>query len=565
MMGIALLRRLKDLRWREAWSVRALAALTGLMGVVNVLSAVTPAMGRRLALMEDISPLEVRQGGRLTAALAGFALLLLANSLRRRKRVAWLLTLVVLGLSAVSHMIKGLDIEEALLAVALGTWLFTLRPLFHARSDTPSVRQGLQVLAAAFGFTLAYGVAGFYLLDRHFSLRFGFGAAVRQTVVMFTQFYDPGLQPLTRFGRFFADSIYVVGAATFAYALFMLVRPVLVRQPASPAERDRARPIVEAHGRNALARFALFDDKSYYFSPGGSLVAYVAKGGAAVALGDPIGPSGDVAAAIAGYKAHCARNDWLPAFYQASPDYLNHYRAAGLETLCIGQEAVVDLATFDLSGKAGKPLRTMVNRLERLGHRAEMHSPPLSNSLLGELRSISDEWLTALQASEKRFSVGWFDDDYLRACPVMAVHLPSGEISAFANVVLSGENRFIAVDLMRHRGEVENGTMDFLFVELLQWARSQGFPAFDLGLSALSGIGESSGDPTTERFLRSLAGRLNSFYNFAGLHAYKAKFHPAWSPRYLAYPGPASLAAVTVALVRADSGDDFLAQYLARG
>ena len=72
----------------------------------------------------------------------------------------------------------------------------------------------MQALAGAVLLTVAYGVTGFFLLDRHFSVNFGFWDALRQTIVMFTQFYDPGLAPMTHFGRFFADSIYFVGAAT---------------------------------------------------------------------------------------------------------------------------------------------------------------------------------------------------------------------------------------------------------------------------------------------------------------------------------------------------------------
>jgi phosphatidylglycerol lysyltransferase len=218
-------------------------------------------------------------------------------------------------------------------AAGAAGWLLVLGPRFHARSDPPSIRRGLQVLVAALVFTLAYGILGFYLLDRHFSVNFSLNAATRQTIVMFTEFYDPGLEPLTGFGQYFAGSIYAVGAITLGYALLALVRPVLVRGPATPIEQARAQAIVEAYGRSALARFALFPDKSFYFSPGGSVVAYAARGRAAVALGDPIGPAQDTPAAIQGFKAFCARNDWQAAFYQTLPDYLEHYRDSGFNIL----------------------------------------------------------------------------------------------------------------------------------------------------------------------------------------------------------------------------------------
>src|SRR5512143_4047572 len=125
----------------EAVGVRMLALLTAAMGVVNVLSAVRPSMQQRLHLLEKYSPLQVTHGGHLTSALAGFALLLLASGLWRRKRVAWLSALLVLLASVITHVLKGLDYEEASLAALLAVVLLIWRSHFHARSDPPSVRQ----------------------------------------------------------------------------------------------------------------------------------------------------------------------------------------------------------------------------------------------------------------------------------------------------------------------------------------------------------------------------------------------------------------------------------------
>jgi phosphatidylglycerol lysyltransferase len=546
----------------ESWGVHSVALLTGLMGMVNLLSAATPALAGRLAVLRSFSPLVVRRGSHLTAALAGFALILLADQLWRRKRLAWLLTLIVLIISSISYILKGLNYEEAALSLALAVWLVTLRHHFHARSDPPSVQQGLRVFVIAVLFTLTYGVAGFYMLDRHFRAHFGLLTALRQTIVMFTQFYDPGLQPITGFGRFFADSIYVVGALTLGYALFMLARPVLVRRPSSPAERSRAQAIVEAYGCTSLARYTLFPDKSYYFSPGGSLVAFVAKGRAAVALGDPIGPEQDIQEAIADFRQFCQRNDWIPAFYQVHPDYLDAYHAAGMEAFCVGMEGIVHLDEFSLEGRANKGLRTAVNHMTKLGYRAQLLLPPLSEGLMHELRSISNEWLTMVHGTEKRFSVGWFDDDYICNSLVMAIYTPDGLISAFANIVSEYQRNEITADLMRRRQDVEPGTMDFLFVSLFQWAAGQGYATFNLGLSALSGVGEKTQDPAIERALHYIYEHINQFYNFKGLHHFKEKFHPEWSPRYLIVPSMASLPSVAMAMAQADSGDNFVKFYI---
>jgi phosphatidylglycerol lysyltransferase len=538
------------------------AILTGMMGLANLIAAVNPILITRLRQVERFFPLEVRHGSRLTAALAGFALLLMAGNLWRRKRVAWMITLAVLVISVISHLLLGFQWELALVAGALALWLATLRSDFHARSDRPSIRNGLLVLALAIFFTLAYGAAGFYLQDREYSIRFNLWQAIQQTVIMFTQFYDPGLHPLTRFSRFFADSIYVIGAVTFGYALVMLARPVLLRQNATDEERSHARLIVQAHGRSPLARLCLLPDKSYYFSPGGSVVAYTVKGRVALALGDPIGPESDFRSVVAGFKRFCEQNDWMPAFYQVAPGGLSAYNSEGLQSLKIGREAIIHLDTFTLEGSQKKALRNAYHRIERMGYEADLTLPPQSPERLAELRSVSDEWLTQMHGTEMRFSVGWFDDEYIHSCPVMAVCSPDHKISAFASILEEYQKEEISIDLMRRRTVIENGVMEFLFVSIIQWARSQGCATFSLGLSALSGVGEHDEDPAVERALHTIYEHVNQFYNFRGLHEFKEKFQPEWSPRYLIYPNPTALPAVAIALARADSGDDFIVSYL---
>src|SRR5574342_321465 len=177
------LSRLPLHRQSDDWIIRLMAILTALMGLVNLVSATFPALMERLKLLEGILPLEVRRGSHLTAALAGFALFILADSLLRRKRVAWAMTIIVLLISAVSHLLKGLDYEEASLALLLAIILLANRHRFHAHSDLPSIRHGLRTLLIAILFTFVYGITGFYLLDRHFKVRYDFLAAVKQTFV----------------------------------------------------------------------------------------------------------------------------------------------------------------------------------------------------------------------------------------------------------------------------------------------------------------------------------------------------------------------------------------------
>lgn len=490
------------------------ALLTALVGVVNVLSAVTPALPERLVWLDRFLPFELRASGRLFSAATGFMFLTLASNLLRRKRLAWLLVVGLLVVSIVSHLLKGLDIEEASLSGVLLGQLVLMRNVFTAQSDRPSVAQGTRVLIGSLLFTLAYGTAGFFFLDREYAQTFNLGEALG---------------------------------------------PVLFRGSATVAERQQAKTIVEQYGRSSLARFALLSDKSYYFSPSGrSVVAYVPKGKGAIALGDPIGPGTDRVEAIAGFQQFCARNDWHPGFYQTLPDDLDLYKAQGFHIAKIGEEAVVDMPQFTLEGKAGRKLRAPMNKLAKQGGQVQFYQPPLAADLLKTLRSVSDEWLSHMHGSEKQFSLGWFDNEYIGDCEVATVETAAGEVIAFANIVPEYQLNDITIDLMRHKADVDRGTMDVLFVSMFQHFKKAGYDGFNLGLSALSGVGTGPDAPRLEKGLHYLSEHLERFYSFQGLHEYKDKFHPRWEPRYLVYPSLVALPAVVAALIRADSGDRLL-------
>jgi uncharacterized protein (TIRG00374 family) len=113
-IGFLVLRRLKSFGAVEAtrsekWGVRLVAVLTAGMGIIDVLSGLTPALHDRMKILEQYSPFGLDVGGHLTSVLAGFALLLLADGLWRRKRLAWALTVTILLISVPVHLFKGLD------------------------------------------------------------------------------------------------------------------------------------------------------------------------------------------------------------------------------------------------------------------------------------------------------------------------------------------------------------------------------------------------------------------------------------------------------------------------
>ena len=544
---------------RSRWALWLVCVLTALVGVVDLLAAVLPALPERLRLLEELFPLEVRTGARVFGAFASFLLFNLAFALRRRKRQAWLIACCLLVVSIISHLIFGLNVEESLASGVLLLLLLWMRPLFNAASDRPSVMQGCLTLLFALLFTLAYGTVGFYLLDSHYSVHFDWLQALGQTLAMFFTENDAGLIPITHHGRRFAESIHLIGVLSLAYGMVMMLRPVLLQPGATLPEKRDAKKVVANHAKASLAALTLLPDKTLFFSPSRcSMLAYGVFGRSAVVLGDPIGPADELRLMVSSFREDCLEKDWRPAFYQTLPDHLDLYESLGFRSIKIGEEGVVDLSVFTLRGKAAGPLRTPINKLQKLGHTVEFHKAPLKDSLLAELQPVSRQWLQRMKGAEKKFSLGWFDRDYLRGTEVALVRTPEGSVSAFANLLVGVRSGEVAIDLMRCCTTLEPGTMDVLFTSLLQHYKEEGFLRFSLGLSALSGLGDDQESPRLEKALSKLATHLDRYYGFRGLHRYKAKFRPIWEPRYLVYPGLSALPDVVIALMRLDSGDRLL-------
>ena len=122
------------------------------------------------------------------------------------------------------------------------------------------------------------------------------------------------------------------------------------------------------------------------------------------------------------------------------------------------------------------------------------------------------------------------------------------EIIAFANIWTGGGVE-ASIDLMRHVDEAPRGTMDFLFVELILWAKARDYAWFNLGMAPLSGLADHRLAPFWHKVGRQIAQRGGAYYGFEGLRTFKSKFDPVWTPRYLAAP-PSGLAAALLDATR---------------
>jgi phosphatidylglycerol lysyltransferase len=230
-----------------------------------------------------------------------------------------------------------------------------------------------------------------------------------------------------------------------------------------------------------------------------------------------------------------------PVFYQVTPEGLALYVDLGLTLSKLGEEARVPLEAFSLEGPERADLRQSHRRASRDGALFEVVPHTHVGAILPQLRRVSDAWLAEKNTAEKGFSLGYFDERYLKNFDCAVVRR-GDEIVAFANIWRAGANVELSVDLMRYLEDAPKGVIDFLLIECMLWGKVQNYRWFNLGMAPLSGFEEHVLAPAWHKLGRLVQRYGENFYHFEGLRKYKDKFLPVWRPRYLAAPAGLAMA-----------------------
>jgi len=536
-------------RKRVTGVIRITALLVMGGGLVSLASLIHP-LWSRYRLFQELFPLEFLHLARFFTLVIGFALVFTSINLFKRKRRAFRAALVLGCFGVVLHLIRGRDLVQVGYSVLVVLVLLQHRHHFTVKSGPPQLRSaiGRIVLAAVVG--LAFGVFGFWLLDRRdFGIDFTLRDAIVRSLEVMLLFQDPGIVPRTDHARRFLDSLEVMSWTMLAYSASVMFRPVVYQMFSRPHDRRVGARIVEAHGRSSLDYFKSWPDKSIFLSASaGCFLAYRVGRGFAIVLGDPVGPDHEVQPLVEQFAEFCGENDWGIAFHQTTPDFLERYRGLGLRKLKEGDEAIVELPRFSLEGRAMKRLRNTLHKLEGQGMTTVRHDPPHADSVIRQAREVSDDWLTLPGRRERRFTLGWFDLDYVRSTPLVFAMDAGGRLQAFVNVVPSYVRGEATIDLMRHRIGAPGGTMDLLLIRLLEGCRALGFERFSLGMAPLAGFQEGEEPSIEERAVHFFLTRLHTEFSYHGMRQFKAKFATRWEPRYLVYRHIVDLPTIAAAL-----------------
>lgn len=542
---------------RRWWPVYLVGLVTLVTGLTDMLQGHFIRFASLPHLLGVDLPFGLHGAGRSLIVASGFGLVYLSLQLFQRRRTAWLIATGLSALAVLVHLLRGNAWYTAAAPAATFAALLVFRARFSVRSEITSVGQGLLLLALGLLVALAYGTLGFWLLDRRdFGVEFHLSDAFARTLREFSLIGNDDLVARSRHARWFLVSLRVLGVTVGIFGLYSLFRPVAYRLRTLPHERTVVREILAGYGRSPLDYFKLWSDKSYFFSQGrDAVIAYKASLSVAISLGDPVGPDARLEPLTRDFLAYCADNGWSAAFHQVLPNLVPMYRGLGLDVLKIGEEAIIDLERFSTTTVENKELRRVRHKFQRDGYTVVRTRPPHRPSLLEEVREVSDEWLLLPGRRERGFTLGRFDRNYVAETPLAMLQDASGRAIAFVNEIPAYAAGMATIDLMRHRRDIPNGAMDFLFLELMLALRQERYQRFSLGLAPFSGVGDRPGAGVQERAVHQMFEHLNRFFSYKGLRAYKAKFEPVWEDSFLVYQGgPLGLARTALALRRATEG-----------
>lgn len=518
------------------------------LGLVNIISAITPPIHHRMILLEEYLPLSAAHASNLLVIYVGITLLVTAAFLLKGFRAAWIMAVLLSALSLLAHLGKALDYEEALFAGFALVILLGTAKQYRRRASKRWLQIGAGTAIISLIAAVAAGFTCFYFMDvKHFGIDFTWKQSLDHTFRMFFLLDDETLHPVTRFGHEFVALIRWFGFITWIFVLFTLLNPYLHFTGNTVSEQEKAKDLLTAYGQSAVDYFKIYADKQYFFSAKvEGFVSYRVSGGFAIVLEEPVTDERNKITVIREFDAYCHKKGWKAAYYRVDENSVPLF--ASLHKLKIGQEAIVDVRSFSLEGRDKKSLRNGLSSLQKKGFSTNVYDAPHSADLLDKIQAVSDEWLESFDKDEQVFSQGMFDRDELIHQDIIALEDAEGNIKAFLNIIPDYSPDECTYDMIRRTADSPGAAMDALIIRLIQYAKEKEQSYLNMGLTPLTGI-EQPGN-TAEQLLKVAAARIKRFGHYQGLREFKEKYATVWENKYLMYENDFDLLQLPLALNR---------------
>lgn len=523
---------------------KIIVAFLYVSGMILVLVATIPEVFIANKWLVHLNPFRLHIIAHFPSILLGFSLLIMGRGVAARVKRAYYPTLLLLATTIIYASFNEFSL------VTIGYFVLILLMVLVAKSELHREQlvyswEWLTVDGLIYGvLTLLYLIIGIYNLP-NFSHRLGHTHSHK----------------FVSFLLFPSEKIWLSGflAIMLVIAFLSLFTRYLKgasKKVGQPLDSQLAEQILTTYGGTIDSELIFLKDKEMYVyyeqEEPTVFLQFRTINNKCIVMGNPSGKKADFPKACKQFIFDCDVLGYLPVFYEVNEDTVLTMHEFGYDFIKMGEEALVDLTTFTLSGKKQRGTRAVFNKITKDGYTFDVIQPPFTTEQLLELREISDSWLAGRK--EKGFSLGFFDEDYLQRNPIAIVRNQAQQIVSFANIIPTYTTESATIDLMRHHKELApSGSMDFLFIHLFTYLNEQGIHYFNLGMAPLSNVGQYRSSFLQERIAALVYEFGSELYSFQGLREYKAKFATIWNPRYTLYSRDSWIVYVMIALLIIDN------------
>jgi lysyl-tRNA synthetase class 2 len=546
-----------DRRRHHAWVPGSAALLTALIGLSDIVAIFRPDLVHKLHKINYLVPGTLTTVTRSADVIIGLMLLMLAHGLRRRKRRAWQAVAALLAFDIGIHLSNPHRMATTIIAVVLLIALLYFRDEFYAEGDPRTRWRALWVFAGVIVADVVIGLT-YILLAQGLRSDYSLSQRVQEVGWGLIGVSGPVQWVPEARGDLFAIFMSALGIFTLIVTVYLFLRPAEPLARLGPADAARVRELLGKHGdRDSLGYFALRDDKSVIWSPTGkACVCYRVVSGVMLASGDPIGDPEAWPGAIGLFLDEAARHAWAPAVMGCSELGAEVWcREGNLTALELGDEALVNVADFSLSGRSMRNVRQMVNRVAKNGYVAEVRRVgDISPREVDAIVRAADSWRGS--HTERGFSmalgrIGALCDENC----VLATATENGVVRAVLQLVPWGTDG-LSLDLMRRDKAAQPGLNDFLIVETIKAAPGLGVKRISLNFAVFRAAlerGERIGAGPVLRAWRSVLIFLSKWFQIESLYKFNAKFGPIWEPRFFVFPSTRDAPRIAVAALEAEA------------